>query len=90
MLRYMTLSLPYLTKTLAFEDDAETDKFLTDHGAAIYTNPTVAPAHAHAKTWHRARATPLEQRVWDAKGAHAACKKGMDKYRVVDLKGQVD
>lgn len=80
----MTLALPYLTKTLAFDDDAETDRFLADHDAAIYTNPTEGrPA------W-KPKPTPLDQRVWDAKKAQHACKAGLSKYRVVDLKGQVD
>ncbi|RSH83051.1 hypothetical protein EHS25_005761 [Saitozyma podzolica] len=91
---YLTLPLPYLTHTLAFESDEETDKFLAEHKAAIYTNPTLAPPPTQSNSaWrpiHRPQPTPLHQRVWDCKKAHGACASGMDKYRVVDLKGQVD
>jgi hypothetical protein len=91
---YLTLPLPYLTTTLAFESDEETDKFLAEHKAAIYTNPTLAPPPTQGssawRTIHRPQPTSLHQRVWDCKKAHGACASGMDKYRVVDLKGQVD
>jgi hypothetical protein len=93
----MTLSLSYLSSTLAFDSLTDADKFLTDHSAAIYTNPTFEPAPLDNKpkktAWkaiHVPKPTPLEDRVWDAKKAHSACVLGMGKYRVVDLKGQVD
>ena len=93
----MTLALPYLSKTLAFDTLTDADKFLSDHSAAIYTNPTVEPGPLDNKpkksAWkaiHIPKPTPLEERVWDAKKAHGACLLGQGKYRVVDLKGQVD
>lgn len=90
----MSLSLPFLTSTLSFDSDYETDEFLSSHNAAIYTNPTLAaPQPAVNNHWKPIRAppaTPLEERVWDCKKAHGACAAGMNKYRVVDLKGQVD
>jgi hypothetical protein len=90
----MTLNLPYLTTTLAFDSDADTDDFLENHKAAIYTNPTIAPAPStNNGPWKSIKvqpATPLQDRIWDCKKAHSACQAGMNKYRVVDLKGQVD
>ncbi|ORY31797.1 putative SAC3/GANP domain protein associated with nuclear localization of protein [Naematelia encephala] len=77
---YLSLTLPYLTTTLAFDSDEETDSFLSSHNAAIYTNAT-APLPPP---------TPLHERLWDCKKAHPACLRGTEKYRVVDLKGQVD
>jgi hypothetical protein len=73
---YLSLALPYITTLLAFDSDSETDKFLSDHKIAIYTNP--------------AGPTPLTQSIWDCKKAQAGVKEGMQRYRVVDLKGQVD
>jgi hypothetical protein len=32
---------------------------------------------------------PLEGRIWDCKASHAACESGNDRYRTVDLKGQI-
>ncbi|KAJ9110000.1 hypothetical protein QFC20_003074 [Naganishia adeliensis] len=34
-------------------------------------------------------AIPLEGRVWDCRASHAACESGNDRYRTVDLKGQI-
>lgn len=79
---YMTLPLPYLTKTLAFEDDEETDQFLSAHNAAVYTY-TRDPKDP----W---KPIALSERVWDCKKAHGACVHATQQYRVVDLKGQVD
>lgn len=79
---YMTLPLPFLTKTLAFEDDEETDQFLSAHNAAVYTN-TRDPKDP----W---KPIALSERVWDCKKAHGACVHATQQYRVVDLKGQVD
>jgi hypothetical protein len=91
---YLTLPLPYLTTALAFESDQEADQFLSDHKAAIYTNanlPASKPVVNNAwRTIHRPTPTPLHERIWDCKKAHAACAAAMQKYRVVDLKGQVD
>lgn len=92
-LRYMTLTLPYLTITFAFDSDADTDEFLASHNAAVYTTPTPPPPTANGKHWKPIKAvppTPLHERVWDCRKAHAACLAGMNKYRVVDLKGQVN
>jgi hypothetical protein len=84
----MTLPLPHLTSTLAFDSDAETHEFLDTHNSAIYTNPTLPPPPN--TPWKSVKPTPLNERVWDCRKAHAGCKAGMGKYRVVDLKGQVD
>lgn len=90
----MTLTLPYLTKTLAFEADSIADKFLVDHEIALYTNPTPAPApNASTNHWRPIKAsapTPLKERIWDCKKALVGVRKAMERYRVVDLKGQVD
>lgn len=32
---------------------------------------------------------PLEGRIWDCRASHAACESGNDRYRTVDLKGQI-
>jgi len=88
--RYMTLTLPYLTQTLSFDSDAETDSFLDAHKIAAYTSP---PAPIQNGPWKSIKVLPpipLEDRIWDCKKAHAGCVLGMNKYRVVDLKGQVD
>lgn len=88
----MSLTLPYLTTTLAFDSDDETDDFLASHNAAVYTN-AAPPQPTSTHDWKPIKApppTPLHARVWDCKKAHAACQAGMNKYRVVDLKGQVD
>lgn len=90
----MSLSLPYLTSTLSFDSDHETDEFLSSHNAAVYTNPTLStPTISNGNAWKPIKLpppTPLHERVWDCRKAHAACAAGMTKYRVVDLKGQVD
>lgn len=93
----MTLALSYVSTTLAFGALADADKFLADHSAAIYTNPTIEPSLLDSKpkknpykSMFAPKPTPLEERIWDAKKAHGACLLGMNKYRVVDLKGQVD
>lgn len=79
---YMTLPLPYLTKTLAFDNDEETDKFLSSHNAAVYTN-----ARDPKDPW---KPVSLADRVWDCKKAHGACVQATQQYRIVDIKGQVD
>ncbi|OCF44339.1 nuclear protein [Kwoniella heveanensis CBS 569] len=86
---YMTLSLPYITQSLAFDSEEEADKFLQDHEAALYTNLT-APTSDAGNRWKPIKLTALTDRIWDCRKAHAACAKGISKYRVVDLKGQLD
>ncbi|WVQ96570.1 hypothetical protein IAU59_003675 [Kwoniella sp. CBS 9459] len=86
---YMTLTLPYITQTLAFDSEEEADKFLQDHEAALYTNPTASSGDA-GNRWKPIKLTALADRIWDCRKAHAACAKGISKYRVVDLKGQLD
>ncbi|WWD18849.1 hypothetical protein CI109_103304 [Kwoniella shandongensis] len=90
---YMTLTLTYVTTSLAFDVEEEADNFLIDHDAAIYTNLTV-PSQTQAPNNHwrplKPTYTPLHERIWDCRKAHQACAKGIEKYRVVDLKGQVD
>ena len=73
---YLSLALSYITTLLAFDSDPDTDKFLSDHKIAIYVNS--------------AGPTPLASSIWDCKKAQAGVKDGMQRYRVVDLKGQVD
>lgn len=92
---YLNLPLPYLTTTLAFETDEDTDAFLHDHHAAFYTNvpEANAPLARDPKNpWKTITPpfVPFADRVWDCKKAYMACAKGVEKYRVVDLKGQVD
>lgn len=93
----MTLAVPYLTHTLAFDANTETHEFLDAHSCAIYTNhpppdPTPAQAFGSKGGWksiRKAPEVPLEERVWDCKKAAGVVKAGLDKFRVVDLKGQV-
>ena len=90
MIRYMTLPLPHLTQTLSFDSDVETHEFLESHKIATYVQP---PAPAQIGPWKSIKplpVVPLEQRVWECKKAHGGCVAGMQRYRVVDLKGQVD
>lgn len=99
---YHTLRLSYIASTLSFESASTAAEFLQDHDAAIYTNPTVDPSLLDNKDKPKVRKTawktlplapkptPPAELIWDAKKAHAACMAGMSKYRVVDLKGQVD
>jgi len=74
----------------------QTDKFLTEHHAAVYTNVPDASATTPRdpknpwKSIAKPPPVPLADRIWDCKKAHHACAKGVEKYRVVDLKGQVD
>jgi hypothetical protein len=89
-IRYMTLPLPHLTQTLSFDSDTETHEFLDTHKIATYIQPPAAPQTGPWKSIKPLPVVPLEQRVWDCKKAHGGCVAGMQKYRVVDLKGQVD
>lgn len=86
----MTLSLPYLTQTLSFDTALETHEFLDAHNIATYTTPPTPPQTGPWKSIKQLPVIPLEERVWDCKKAHLGCVAGMKKYRVVDLKGQVD
>nr|XP_018261936.1 nuclear protein [Kwoniella dejecticola CBS 10117]OBR84094.1 nuclear protein [Kwoniella dejecticola CBS 10117] len=85
---FMTLTLTYITTTLAFDSEEESDAFLQDHNAAVYVpSQSTNQSNNH---WKPIKPPPLHERVWDCKKAHAACAAGISKYRVVDLKGQVD
>ncbi|WVQ65521.1 uncharacterized protein L199_003698 [Kwoniella botswanensis] len=84
---YMSLTLTYITTTLAFDSEEETDTFLQAHDAAIYVQSASAQPNNH---WKSIKPIPLHERIWDCRKAHAACAAGISKYRVVDLKGQVD
>ncbi|ORX37015.1 SAC3/GANP/Nin1/mts3/eIF-3 p25 family-domain-containing protein [Kockovaella imperatae] len=89
---YLTLPLPHLTARLSFESDQETDKFLVDHGVGIYANVS-QPVSQPVNPWRPIKPpppTPLEDRQWDCKKVQSACIAAMSRYRVVDLKGQVD
>ena len=86
----MTLPLPHLTQTLSFESDIETDSFLSSHDSAIYTNASPPQEKNAWKPIKTMPPVPLSHTVWDCRKAHAGIQKGMEKYRVVDLKGQVD
>jgi hypothetical protein len=90
----MTLTLHYIADTLKFKahhEDAHislsaANKFLVDHAISVYTNATTASSGP----WKSISSTPLAQLVWDCKKALPGVKKGMERFRVVDLKGQVD
>lgn len=95
MISYLTLPLPYITQILAFDTHTDTHAFLDSHSASIYTNPTLPlpPTTTPKTAWRpiqKPKPTPVTDLVWDAKKAAGAIGKGLEKYRVVDLKGQVD
>lgn len=90
---YLSLPLPNLTTTLAFDSDDEADAFLAAHNVAVYTNAQPPSQSAPANHWRRIvtpAPTPLHERVWDCKKAYPLCSAGIQKHRVVDLKGQLD
>ena len=86
----MTLPLPHLTQTLSFDSDTETDQFLDTHKIATYIQPPTPPQTGPWRSIKPLPVIPLADRIWDCKKAHGGCVAGMQKYRVVDLKGQVD
>jgi hypothetical protein len=93
---YTSLLLPYITKVLAFESDEEAHEFLASHDAAIYANPTLSEPSTTLskapKSWkpiQRPKPTPLVDLKWDAKKAVGQITAGLEKYRIVDLKGQI-
>ena len=88
---YLTVPLPQLTTTLSFDSDRETDQFLVEHSCAIYKNATPEPVSSGPwKSLAKPKPVPLHERIWDSKTSHDAVRRAGEKYRVVDLKGQVD
>lgn len=73
-LRYRTVSLPFISKELAFEDLAEARDFLMNHKCAFFTNPN----------------SPDEQKTLDCKPATSELTKVFEeKYRKIVIKGAV-
>ncbi|KAK0525216.1 hypothetical protein OC835_005685 [Tilletia horrida] len=81
---------------LAFTDPQECHTFLDSLQAATYVEPTPAELSAAeaaqkglAKKKGKGFEMPLESRKWDAKAALPALGAAMDKYKKVDIKGQI-
>lgn len=95
----MTLPLTFLTSELAFESIQHAYKFLEAHDAAVWHQPAqsmypdLKTAHAvHSKATKRQqpkKAQLLDELVWDCKAASAACERGIQRYKTIDLKGQI-
>ena len=70
----MQLSLPFLTKELAFDSLEDTRKFLADHSADTFRD------HRH----------PDSQKVFECKPAHPKLLQAYEeKYRKVQIKGAI-
>ena len=98
----MTLPLAHIRAELAFESVEQANQFLEEHQAANYVKPAPVdefPALSSAaarialgkkqKPSARSPVVPLQDRIWDCRASHAACEKGNERYRTVDLKGQI-
>lgn len=98
----MTLPLVHIQAELAFETVEQANQFLEEHQAANYVKPAPVdefPALSSAaarstvgkkpKLSTRPPVVPLQERIWDCRASHAACEKGNERYRTVDLKGQI-
>ena len=99
---YMTLPLVHIQAELAFETAEQANQFLEEHQAANYVKPapvdefpTLSSAAARSSTGKKQKlparppVVPLKERIWDCRASHAACEKGNERYRTVDLKGQI-
>ncbi|CAO1631503.1 unnamed protein product [Sympodiomycopsis kandeliae] len=94
-----SLPLSYIKNELAFTDETEANEFLKAHSIAIYIDPTPAEAAAAAVANGSNKGKknganvnnlpPLEQRKWDCKNALPGIVAAGEKYRKVDIKGQI-
>lgn len=98
----MTLPLIHIRAELAFENVESANQFLEEHQAANYIKPAPidefptlsSAARTVGKKQKQANqrpppVVPLAERIWDCRASHAACEKGNERYRTVDLKGQI-
>ena len=91
-----SIALSFIADELAFQDVAEADEFLSANGAAVYVEPTPAelaammpPANGKKKKSKSIPTLPLEKRQWDAKAAMQPLTDAIQKFRKVDIKGQI-
>lgn len=96
-----SLPLRYIASTLGFLDTTEAHDFLKAHGVALYIEPTPAEVAASATNSSGAAVNggrrkkgqggglPLEERKWDCKSALPGVLAAGDKYRKIDIKGQI-
>ncbi|EPQ31214.1 uncharacterized protein PFL1_01401 [Pseudozyma flocculosa PF-1] len=93
-----SLSLSYIASELAFNDVAEAHAFLSSHDVAIYVDPTpaelaqmglMAPQGGKKRKSNPTPQVPLDKRTWDAKAAMEPLATAMERYRKVDIKGQL-
>ncbi|PWN49816.1 hypothetical protein IE53DRAFT_331407 [Violaceomyces palustris] len=85
--------LSFIASELAFADAMEAHEFLASHNCATYIDPTptelVATLSPRGKKKAKGQSLPFEKRNWDAKTAIDALNGAMEKYRKVDIKGQI-
>ena len=91
-----SIALSYIAEELAFQDVTEADQFLSTNGAAVYIEPTPAEIAAMMPSGNGKKkksksipSLPLEKRQWDAKAAMQPLTDAIQKFRKVDIKGQI-
>lgn len=100
-----SLPLKFLASELAFADVQEAHEFLKINSLAVYIEPTpseavnlaasMASTNASRKKGRTANGSaskpsvPLEQRKWDCKSALRGVISAGEKYRKIDIKGQI-
>ncbi|CAO1617387.1 unnamed protein product [Parajaminaea phylloscopi] len=98
-----SVPLSFLAAELSFADLAEAHEFLHSNAVATYVEPTPAEAStAMSSKSHPPRkkgragqdvatpsSIPLEERKWDCKAALLGVLAAGEKYRKVDIKGQI-
>ncbi|CAD6884573.1 unnamed protein product [Tilletia controversa] len=90
-----SVPLSLIVSEFAFTDPPECHTFLDSLSAATYIEPTpaeLAAAAAASKTKKRGKQAfemPLEARKWDAKASLPFLLTALDRYKKVDIKGQI-
>lgn len=95
-----SVPLIHLATELGFRDIDEAHDFLKENHIAVYVEPTPAEVAAMAAavpqgkkkkghSGHSKDVVPLEQRKWDAKNALPGVIAAGEKFRKVDIKGQI-
>lgn len=68
---------------------AQSDEFPTLSSAKAQSGLSKKQQKALLAQQQKPNVIPLEGRIWDCRASHAACESGNDRYRTVDLKGQI-
>ncbi|TKY88923.1 hypothetical protein EX895_002164 [Sporisorium graminicola] len=90
-----SIALSFIAEELAFQDVTEANEFLAANSAAVYLEPTpadlaaLAPANGKKKKSKAKPSLPLDKRQWDAKAAMQPLTDAIQKFRKVDIKGQI-